>query len=242
MRTQVLDVGTHQSSSLEESAEAPIKLVESREISRNRTYVCLSHRWSATERTIVTEQATYERHRSAIAFQDLGVVFQDVVHILRRLGVRYVWIDSLCIIQDLVEDWRTESNTMARVYSHGLFTLARHSGHSKPKSHMRLEARSYLVSEPLASPLVYAQGCIPHIWHKWDIKENFPLQQRGWVYQERFLSQRVAHFTDREIAWNVEKCRHASATRDSTRTSTGGPHAPSYAMFRHWLVVVNRPI
>lgn len=124
MPSRVLDLGIVDDGALDSSASASIRLVESSEIKGERTYTCLSHRWSPDGQTIVTKQSTYEKHKSAIAFQDLGTMYQDVVHVLRRLRVRYLWIDSLCILEDLVKDWRVESKTMAKVYSNALFTLA----------------------------------------------------------------------------------------------------------------------
>ena len=59
-----------------------------------------------------------------IAFQSLSKTFQDAVIISFKLGVRYLWIDSLCIIQDSISDWQQESSRMNLVYQNALFTIA----------------------------------------------------------------------------------------------------------------------
>jgi hypothetical protein len=205
MPRRVLDIGTTDDGSLETFARAPVRLVESNEIVGERIYVSLSHRWSADGQTIVTKQSTYEKHRSAIAFKDLDTIYQDAVHVLRRLGFRYLWIDSLCIIQDDLEDWRVESKTMAKVYGEALFTFAWQSGMTAPISIRSLQGQCHLVSDPHTIPLIFAQAPIPHIWETHEYLTRFPLSSRGWVYQERLLSRRVVHFTEHEIMWECNQ-------------------------------------
>jgi hypothetical protein len=205
MPRRVLDIGITDDGSLEALARAPVKLVESSEIEEERIYVSLSHRWSADGHTIVTKQSTYEEHRSGIAFKDLDTLYQDAVHVLRRLGFRYLWIDSLCIIQDDLEDWRVESKTMAKVYGQALFTFAWQSGMTAPISIRSLTRQCHLVSDPHISPLIFARAHIPHIWETRGYLVRFPLSSRGWVYQERLLSRRVVHFTEHEIMWECNQ-------------------------------------
>lgn len=50
--------------------------------------------------------------------------FRDAITISREPGLRYMWIDSLCIIQDSDTDWQIESSKMADIYRHGYITIA----------------------------------------------------------------------------------------------------------------------
>lgn len=50
--------------------------------------------------------------------------FQDAVHVARLLGISYLWIDSLCILQDSQDDWRHEAALMGEVYKHALFNIS----------------------------------------------------------------------------------------------------------------------
>jgi hypothetical protein len=209
MPTRILDLGMIGDSATDISSRTGVQLVESDGLAGERKYACLSYRWDSNNLT--TTRATYEQHREGIAFKDLTLAFQDTVHIVRRLGVRYLWIDSLCIVQDDEEDWRAESKTMATVYSRALFTLARHVDSTtslKSLSQMQI----HIVSDPSVLPPVYARLQPKHIW---DIlgSEQRPLLKRGWVFQERLLSPRVIHFTDFEIIWEcheVSQCQCAS--------------------------------
>jgi hypothetical protein len=209
MPTRVLDVGVVDDGTLDLSLRASVKLVESVDVIGDRTYACLSHRWSSTRHTMITEQATYENHRSGIRYQDLDLAYQDTVHIMRRLRIRYLWIDSLCIVQDSPNDWETESKRMVTIYNKAIFTLARHCN---PKTSLRcIPDQRHLVSDPNSFPAVYARPRFKHIWDgRWPY--DSPLLSRGWVYQERLLSPRVLHFSELEVFWECyrdAKCQCA---------------------------------
>ncbi|TVY55546.1 hypothetical protein LCER1_G002742 [Lachnellula cervina] len=49
--------------------------------------------------------------------------FRDAVIVTRELGIRYLWIDSLCIVQDDLDDWRKESAQMDRIYGMSFLTI-----------------------------------------------------------------------------------------------------------------------
>ena len=88
-------------------------------------YTALSHCWGKTKTLRLTHD-TYDAYTGleGIRISDLPATFRDAVSITRRLGVRYLWIDSLCIIQDSKEDWNLQSGQMAAIYTHAWLTLA----------------------------------------------------------------------------------------------------------------------
>jgi Heterokaryon incompatibility protein (HET) len=59
-----------------------------------------------------------------IKFEDLSLTFKDAVKICRDLNLRYLWIDSLCIIQDDGEDWSEQAMAMASIYGGSYLTLS----------------------------------------------------------------------------------------------------------------------
>ncbi|KAH3940729.1 hypothetical protein HBH53_212390 [Parastagonospora nodorum] len=219
MPTRVLDVGLTDDGHLSVDSRAPVYLVDAIEIIGDRRYACLSHRWNTSGKNIITEIATHEQHKSGIGFQRLDLAYQDTVHILRRLGVQYLWIDSLCIIQDKMDDWASESEIMAKVYSSALFTLARHCDGTTSLACARHPG--IVVSETI-SPPVYARATSKHISDFDPLRgadEYSQILGRGWVYQERLLSPRVIHFMDREISWECQvvsdcQCKHGEPRAD----------------------------
>ncbi|KAH7035826.1 heterokaryon incompatibility protein-domain-containing protein [Microdochium trichocladiopsis] len=98
-----------------------VRLVETK--GQHGRYICLSHCWGLAQ-IITTTIATYEQRRKLISLDELSQTFRDAVLLTRQLGVAYIWIDSLCIIQDSLADWQIESAQMASIYSNGYLTLA----------------------------------------------------------------------------------------------------------------------
>jgi hypothetical protein len=66
---------------------------------------------------------TLEANLESTPFEPLPLTFRDAISFTRMLGLRYLWIDSLCIIQDDEADWRFEAGQMAGVYQNAILTL-----------------------------------------------------------------------------------------------------------------------
>jgi len=62
------------------------------------TYAALSHCWG-TSQPLTTTRATLQERCAGITWGSLPRVFQDAISLTRDLGIEYIWIDSLCIIQ-----------------------------------------------------------------------------------------------------------------------------------------------
>ena len=86
-------------------------------------YVCLSHCWGRSQ-CIKTTRSTYDKWKSGVPWSMLPRTYQDAIVITRRLGIHYIWIDSLCIIQDDSADWERESSQMASIYGNSFLTIA----------------------------------------------------------------------------------------------------------------------
>ncbi|KAI1112027.1 heterokaryon incompatibility protein-domain-containing protein [Nemania sp. NC0429] len=182
-----------------------VKLRETQKNERAR-YLCLSHCWG-TEQIIQTKRSTLEQHKRCIPWDELSRTFQDAIVFARKLGVRYIWIDSLCIIQDSDDDWRAESAQMAAIYENAYVTLAAtksRNGAGGCFSSAAPECRARELrcdDEDGVSHPVYVRRNLH------DAYDN-PLLGRGWVFQERLLSPRVVHFSAQELYW---ECMEAVA-------------------------------
>jgi len=89
-------------------------------------YLVLTYYWGdAPDHHRLTTQ-TLHRYFSLPGIRDseLPRTIVDAVHITRRLGFRYLWVDSLCIIQDDNLNWQKESSTMSEVYSNAYCTIS----------------------------------------------------------------------------------------------------------------------
>ncbi|PPQ68506.1 hypothetical protein CVT26_003445, partial [Gymnopilus dilepis] len=99
-----------------------IRLVETTSRQRGH-YVALSHCWGK-EQLLTTTRATIADRMRGIPFEQMPKTFQDAVSITRNLGLRYIWIDSLCIIQQDKADWEQQSAVMANIYANCYLNLA----------------------------------------------------------------------------------------------------------------------
>ncbi|KAM5350302.1 hypothetical protein ACJ41O_006807 [Fusarium nematophilum] len=160
-------------------------------------YTCLSHCWGERQ-PLKTEASTIEARKKGIDWKDLPRTFQDAVTITRILGIRYLWIDSLCIIQDDKEDWRRESAKMHTVYQNGYLTIAA-SGSPGPGGGLFREAPvGYNLRDwNINGEHIRTRLKIGHM----NSARAYPLVRRGWVFQERVLSRRILHFSSEELAW-----------------------------------------
>ncbi|KAK3338708.1 heterokaryon incompatibility protein-domain-containing protein, partial [Neurospora tetraspora] len=115
--SRILDVGSADSS--------VVRLVKTTTETPSGSYVALSHCWGPPDKQpLKTTCDTLEDYiRHGIPLACLPQTFADAVWVTRVLGIRYLWIDSLCIIQDSLSDWEVESQKMGPIYEGATLTL-----------------------------------------------------------------------------------------------------------------------
>lgn len=115
-------------------------------------YLALSHRWNGGPMpSWVTRTNSIESRR--IWFPPLGLPSSiiDAIRVTRALGAQYLWIDSLCIIQDSSEDWDAEAARMADVYANAHLTIFADCGRDDDNGflHQRIPQKSVPVILPV---------------------------------------------------------------------------------------------
>lgn len=127
-------------------SDGHIRLVETVPRQQGR-YVALSHCWGK-EQLLTTTRDTLASRMDGIDLQSMPRTFQDSINITRSLGIRYIWIDSLCIIQNDKQDWEEQSALMADIYARCYLNIAAtraaggHEGVLKPR-HTRRDTREW---------------------------------------------------------------------------------------------------
>ncbi|KAM5353594.1 hypothetical protein ACJ41O_000244 [Fusarium nematophilum] len=117
--TRLIDVA-HQ-----DKEDDQVVLVDTKHLQADEArYIALSHCWGSTPLNCCTTQKNYESRMKGIPWDILPKTFQDAVQFTRKLKFRYLWIDSLCIIQQDAKDWTHESGKMFGVYANSSLTLA----------------------------------------------------------------------------------------------------------------------
>jgi hypothetical protein len=147
--------------------------------------------------------------KNHVPMSHLSKTFQNAIEITRRLSVRYLWIDSLCIIQDSKDDWEIEASQMEHVYRNSYFNIAAtHAADGRGGLFVERDTdliRPYKVTatwngeEPV-------EFFITEDLVEWVRKFNLePLITRAWVVQERLLAPRICHFTSTEVIWECNE-------------------------------------
>ncbi|TGO55565.1 hypothetical protein BCON_0090g00080 [Botryotinia convoluta] len=197
----------------------PPRLILSSNLEPASSYATLSHCWGKAPILTLTTK-NLEAFQQGLPISHLSKTFQDAIDVGKRLlqdfNVRYLWIDSLCIIQDSKPDWENEAPKMSQVYGNAFCCIAASSATDGSKG--LFSPRNSMVDDILRINLDRAK--YPRLpspvritilnKDKWlqNIREA-PLNQRGWVIQERALTKRTLQFFDGEVMW---KCQQRMAS------------------------------
>ncbi|KAK5988256.1 hypothetical protein PT974_12397 [Cladobotryum mycophilum] len=209
--TRLLDVGGRGETDL-------VRLVITAELDKDKPeYLTLSHCWGgANILKLLTKNLN--NLKRAIPFSFLPKTFQDAIIITRQLGFQYLWIDSLCIMQDSPSDWRSESEIMGEIYAHSTCTVAALTARSSSEGCFsgRRATQEKQERSVARNPLAFRLCNLPHGLHaecsqrlqpalQID-RKSLPLQTRAWVVQERLLAPRTLYYGAWGLAWECVEC------------------------------------
>ncbi|KAF1840634.1 HET-domain-containing protein [Cucurbitaria berberidis CBS 394.84] len=149
-----------------------------------------------------TGSETLDRRRQPFPISDLPTTVRDALHIIHAIGIRYAWVDTLCIVQDEPKDVAT----MHKVYSNALFTLC-----SCATTHATTHATTKLLDQREA----WTQRTEPcRLGGQWlmtsdmslnELRLRSPLAERAWTLQEERLSPRMLYVSSNRVYWSCAK-------------------------------------
>lgn len=182
-------------------------------------YAALSHCWGTEPlRRLLKADGAGE---VSVAWGDLPKSFRDACAVARSLFLQYIWIDSLCIVQDDSDDWEREAAKMGTIYEGAYVTISatdaaasvdgflfqRYTTHSftaidEKERQIKFTVRDYNI-DMFNSKFPHYGDTVNHPWlmraNDMDEKYLNPLQLRGWCFQERLMAKRVLHFKRYEV-------------------------------------------
>ncbi|RFU73078.1 heterokaryon incompatibility [Trichoderma arundinaceum] len=224
MPDRVLDIAA-------EDTASGVRLVHTN--GRKARYACLSHRWGKE-----TSQATRKNIDSLcneVPWDYLSPTYQDSITFLRKFSkwhqeqygevIRYIWIDSLCIIQDSKADWSKHSLKMSDIYSNSSITLVENHALDTEKRLFQDSASKH-VSKPVSIQDAEGNDQQLHFRHTTHhptfmiSDENYPVWKRAWVFQERLLSRRLLIFGPNELSWQCASHHKCECGLDELETQT----------------------
>lgn len=154
-------------------------------------YLTLSHCWGGEE-FLTTTHANLCAYECSLPIDSLSRTFQDAFLATMKLNFQYIWIDSLCIVQDDPDDWKRESLSMHKIYKHAACNISA-SGFANGKEGFILSNRRINPS-PVAITLGraanqsssekshYLACAFP-----WEVMREGPVFNRAWTLQEQLL-------------------------------------------------------
>lgn len=170
-------------------------------------YLTLSHRWgSMSASSSMLNTGNHDEWKTSVPIQCLNQVFQDAIYVTASLGFKFIWIDSLCIIQDDPDDWTRESMQMHHVYQHAACNLAA-SDYENSDQGLLLAERKFNPVPAVVQPTwtkVLAERLSDFREEDVELDQRFvltecdpfmrvscgPLFSRAWVLQEQILVRR----------------------------------------------------
>jgi hypothetical protein len=161
-------------------------------------YIALSHPWGQGPH-FVTSVSNLAQHKEGIKVTDLPSTFKDAIITTRALSKRYLWIDSICIIQGPGGDFASEAKKMENVFSSAYCVIAASRAHSQIDGFLNdRREREYVTIQKGSDPPFYI---CEHIDNFDRHVLNGHLSKRGWVLQEHALARRTVFFTEHQTYW-----------------------------------------
>lgn len=184
-------------------------------------YAALTYSWGPSSDTLYkTTSETLTSRRTRIVFEELPNTLQHAVAIAVSLGLEYLWVDAICIIQDCDADWDHESAIAGGIYSNAHITISADMGNSASYGCINLRnlEEDEVVAGATRIPTVLEDGTAGSLYFynpshvmsgqvsSPEALRTSPLSQRGWCFQERILSKRILHYTEKCVYWECRDC------------------------------------
>jgi hypothetical protein len=169
-----------------------------------RPYCALSHCWGGASDILILKTSNIKELMVMIDSTALAKSFQDAITITHALGIEFLWIDCLCIIQDSKEDWLRESMRMGHIYEGATCTIM--SAAARDPHGGLFQTRNPLAYSPFRlcglgsdETFVMPQGSKGKLE---EVLKDAPLQKRAWTFQESYLSPRKLYFGPNGMYWS----------------------------------------
>jgi hypothetical protein len=186
-------------------------------------YAALSYSWG-DKGFAMTKVETYEGRKRGFHKDLMPTAFQDAAMVAQSLDIKYLWIDTLCIIQDSKADWEEQSANMGDIFQSAAITIAASSPDHPGISLFGMRKAQYEAVELYSDAnerfkdVVFKARrkilCGIHAKTGRSLDSD-PLDKRAWALQEKLLSTRLIAFTGAELQWT---CRTLKACECQQRS------------------------
>lgn len=208
--TRVIDVGIEGACSL--------RLISATTLQENSIYagyLTLSYTWGEPQLQETTISNIDDRTNKGFRLDQQPQTIQDAVKVTRALGFRYLWIDSLCIVQDDEVDKAKDISRMDQVYQHSALLISAARAGSASEGFLddadieMIDENELLEQIPIRYRCGDTQGHI--VLEQWPSGRHQPpgytspteiIHTRAWTMQEHLLSKRILAFGSTGMRWS----------------------------------------
>ena len=189
--------------------------------------------------------------KSGIEISRLPLAFRECFKITKHLGLRFTWIDALCIVQDSAEDWEKESTRMSDIYENAFLTIAAASSSSAGETFLGSCKQGKLFSLACVTDdgnptMVMARAQPQSGFHPGSMGTGppDPWDRRAWTLQERVASSRLISFSSSEAQWTCRtrmacECREAELHSHKVEHASVSSIAYPPEAFKFWQSIVS---
>ncbi|KAJ5639421.1 HET domain protein [Penicillium longicatenatum] len=193
-------------------------------------YIALSYVWGIRPQPVQLMKENTERLKECIDYDTLPSTIQDAIRVARRLGVKYVWVDALCIVQDDDDIKKQQIGQMQNIYGNSYLTIQAANVSTVMESFLKLrESPEPFKLRYDETSHVYLRGYTPHRL------SGGSARQRAWIYQESILPNRLLLYGEHQIIFQCrEEMQHEDGFR-ANQTESRSSATPSFLRPSNWL-------
>lgn len=218
----------------EGSHDCRLVLTGDKLVSPHSPYLALSYRWGNPEDAqtqFKTKSKTIDDRMRGFLLESTSQCIRDAIEVARALGIQYLWVDALCILQDDESDWELQSAQMARIYRNATAVICAAASSSchqgfleRNKTSASIKFQSHI--DPAVSGYFNVTFCSKSQWPHCGNFSTANMETsgcdwstRGWTYQELYLARRAIifgrnkiHYRSSDIVWSENE----KSTMDGT--------------------------
>ncbi|OTA67831.1 HET-domain-containing protein [Hypoxylon sp. EC38] len=203
---------------------------------RVEPFAALSYCWGGDQPFKATKSRLKSMRSGSLQlpYEELARSVQDAIKVTSRLGLKYLWVDALCIIQDDEGDKIEQIAEMPRIYNQACVTIV--AARSDRATRGFLDVIDLVKTTRLAVRLPFRcpdqEGTLgsAYITYIEDSREPDPIHFRAWTLQERYLSNRYLEFGRIQMRWTCASSGTQDGYCDGWKRESS-VHIPTHVMF-----------